>query len=256
MVSGSSCLGRPGGRPGLSCLGVPSGPELPRAVAAASESELPRAVAAVAAIWQLTLLVQVIVYLHDYRQPAVPVAVWIGLLAAALWPRPGRAGRPEPASGGSRGGGRSRCGHRRRLGPPCSWCGRIRGLVGARNGMGARPRRPEPPGLGVDLRGAARVRRARCLRHSRARRDLARPGAARFDCVPAGSGPGRVRRHAADLAHPCPDGSPPHPAGQPDGGGTRSGRRGPGGSARTARPAGTGGAAATARHRRRHAGSC
>ena len=50
-----------------------------------SESELPRAVAAVAAIWQLTLLVQVLVYLHDYRQPAVPVAVWIGLLAAALW---------------------------------------------------------------------------------------------------------------------------------------------------------------------------
>ncbi len=59
--------------------------ELPRAVAAASESELPRAVAAVAAIWQLTLLVQVLVYIHDYRQPVVPAAVWIGLLAAALW---------------------------------------------------------------------------------------------------------------------------------------------------------------------------
>ena len=75
--------------------------ELPRGVAAASESELPRAVAAVAAIWQLTLLVQVLVYLHDYRQPAVPVAVWIGLLAAALWlvprARAGGLGRPEAA---------------------------------------------------------------------------------------------------------------------------------------------------------------
>jgi hypothetical protein len=54
-------------------------------VGAASESELPRAVAAVAAIWQLTLLIQVVIYLHDYRQPAVPAAVWTGLLVAALW---------------------------------------------------------------------------------------------------------------------------------------------------------------------------
>jgi hypothetical protein len=59
--------------------------EVPRAVAAASESEVPRAVAAVAAIWQLTLLVQVLVYLHAYRSPAVPVAVWTGMLLAALW---------------------------------------------------------------------------------------------------------------------------------------------------------------------------
>jgi hypothetical protein len=54
-------------------------------VGAASESELPRAVAVVAVIWQLTLLVQVVVYLRDYRQPAVPAAVWTGLLVAALW---------------------------------------------------------------------------------------------------------------------------------------------------------------------------
>ncbi len=75
-------------------------PELPGAVAAASESELPRAVAAVAAIWQLTLLVQVVVYIHDYRQPAVPVAVWIGLLAAALWlvPRAQAGGLSRPAA--------------------------------------------------------------------------------------------------------------------------------------------------------------
>jgi hypothetical protein len=51
----------------------------------AYESELPRAVAVVAAIWQLTLLVQVLVYLNDYRQPAVPVVVWLGMLVAAVW---------------------------------------------------------------------------------------------------------------------------------------------------------------------------
>jgi hypothetical protein len=42
-------------------------------------------VGAVAVIWQLTLLIQVLVYLHDYRQPAVPIAVWLGMLAAAVW---------------------------------------------------------------------------------------------------------------------------------------------------------------------------
>ncbi|MGD0374830.1 MAG: hypothetical protein ABSB01_09665 [Streptosporangiaceae bacterium] len=51
----------------------------------AYDSELPRAVGVVAAIWQLTLLIQVLVYLHDYRHPAVPVAVWLGMLAAAVW---------------------------------------------------------------------------------------------------------------------------------------------------------------------------
>jgi hypothetical protein len=51
----------------------------------AYETELPRAVAVVAAVWQLTLLIQVLVYLPDYRQPAVPIAVWLGMLAAAVW---------------------------------------------------------------------------------------------------------------------------------------------------------------------------
>ena len=51
----------------------------------AYDSELPRAVGVVAAIWQLTLLIQVLVYLHDYRHPVVPVAVWLGMLAAAVW---------------------------------------------------------------------------------------------------------------------------------------------------------------------------
>jgi hypothetical protein len=49
------------------------------------ESELPRMVGLVVAVWQLTLLLQVLAYLHGYRQPAVPVAVWLGLLAAAAW---------------------------------------------------------------------------------------------------------------------------------------------------------------------------
>ena len=49
------------------------------------ESGLPRAIAVVAAIWQLTLLFQVLAYLPDFRQQAVVVGVWAGLLAAAVW---------------------------------------------------------------------------------------------------------------------------------------------------------------------------
>ncbi len=51
----------------------------------AQEYELPRMAGLVAAVWQLAVLVQVLAYLHDFRQPAVPVAVWFGLLAAAVW---------------------------------------------------------------------------------------------------------------------------------------------------------------------------
>ncbi len=50
-----------------------------------AESELPRTLGLVALVWQLTLLIQVLIYLHDYRQPAVPLAVWLGLLAATGW---------------------------------------------------------------------------------------------------------------------------------------------------------------------------
>ena len=49
------------------------------------ESGLPRAIAVVAAIWQLTVLFQVLAYLPDFRQHAVVVGVWLGLLAAAVW---------------------------------------------------------------------------------------------------------------------------------------------------------------------------
>jgi len=59
----------------------------------AAESELPRMAGTVAVIWQLTLLIQVLIYLPAYRQPALPLAVWLGLLAAAAWVVPrARAG--------------------------------------------------------------------------------------------------------------------------------------------------------------------
>ena len=49
------------------------------------ESELPRVAGAVAAIWQFAILIQVLADLPDYRQPAVPIVVWLGMLAAAAW---------------------------------------------------------------------------------------------------------------------------------------------------------------------------
>jgi hypothetical protein len=55
---------------------------------------LPRMVVAVAVVWQFAMLIQVLAYLHDFRQPAVLAAVWLGLLAAAVWLLPrARAGR-------------------------------------------------------------------------------------------------------------------------------------------------------------------
>src|SRR6266496_5914790 len=47
----------------------------------AAESWIPRMVGAVAAILPITLLIQVLVNPGDYRQSAVPVAVWLGMLA-------------------------------------------------------------------------------------------------------------------------------------------------------------------------------
>ncbi|MBV9383838.1 MAG: hypothetical protein JOY82_28315 [Streptosporangiaceae bacterium] len=60
----------------------------------ATEAE-PFVVAAVAAILPFALLVQVLINLHDFRQPAVPVAVWAGMLAVSAWlvPRQARRGR-------------------------------------------------------------------------------------------------------------------------------------------------------------------
>ena len=63
---------------------------------------LPRMAAAVALTWQFAILIQVLVYLPDFRQPAVPVLVWLGLLAAAAWllprARAGRFGGPDAAA--------------------------------------------------------------------------------------------------------------------------------------------------------------
>ena len=65
----------------------------------AYEAELPRMAGMVAAFWQLTLLIQVVSYLPDYRYPAVPIAVWLGMLVAAVWlvprARTGRFAGPE-----------------------------------------------------------------------------------------------------------------------------------------------------------------
>jgi hypothetical protein len=46
---------------------------------------LPRMVAGVALVWQFAILIQVLAYRHDFRQPAVPVLVWLALLGTAAW---------------------------------------------------------------------------------------------------------------------------------------------------------------------------
>ncbi len=53
-----------------------------------SRSELPRTIGTVAWVWQLALLLQVLIDLPGYRHPAVPLAVWLGLVAAAAWLMP------------------------------------------------------------------------------------------------------------------------------------------------------------------------
>ena len=71
------------------------------AAADAYDFNLPKVVGAVAVVWQLAVLFQVLAYLHDYRQPAVMVAVWLGLLAAAAWLIPrARAGGLTAAEAG------------------------------------------------------------------------------------------------------------------------------------------------------------
>jgi signal transduction histidine kinase len=62
------------------------------------EPEIPRVAGMVAAVWQLTLLFPVLDYLAYYRQPAVPVGVWLGMLAAAAWlvPRARASGLSGP----------------------------------------------------------------------------------------------------------------------------------------------------------------
>ena len=49
------------------------------------DAAVPRIVAILAAVLPIGLLAQVLGELGDYRHPAVPVAVWLSLLVAALW---------------------------------------------------------------------------------------------------------------------------------------------------------------------------
>jgi hypothetical protein len=56
-----------------------------RPAAGPQQPELPRVASTLAVIWQFAILILVLADLPDYRQPAVPVAVWLGMLAAAAW---------------------------------------------------------------------------------------------------------------------------------------------------------------------------
>ena len=51
----------------------------------AYESELPRVLGMLAVTWQIVFGIQILGYLHEYRDPAVPVVVWLGLLMTARW---------------------------------------------------------------------------------------------------------------------------------------------------------------------------
>jgi hypothetical protein len=64
------------------------------AIQEATESAAPRFVGMLAVILPAALLIQALVNLAQYRQPAVPVVVWAGMLATAAWlvPRAGSAG--------------------------------------------------------------------------------------------------------------------------------------------------------------------
>jgi hypothetical protein len=69
------------------------------------ESEMPRVAGLVAAVWQLTLLVPVVIYARDYRQPAVPIAVWLAMLVAGVWlvPRARAGGLTGPEAAAAQG---------------------------------------------------------------------------------------------------------------------------------------------------------
>jgi hypothetical protein len=55
------------------------------AVAAATESAVPRFVGAVAIVLPVGLLIQALADHDDYHHPVIPVLVWLGMLAAAVW---------------------------------------------------------------------------------------------------------------------------------------------------------------------------
>jgi hypothetical protein len=65
---------------------VPAEPATPHgAVAAATESAAPRLVGAIAIVLPAGLLIQALADHDDYHHPVIPVLVWLGMLAVAVW---------------------------------------------------------------------------------------------------------------------------------------------------------------------------
>ena len=62
-----------------------------RAVAEATESAAPRFAGVFAIVLPAGLLFQALIDHASYRHPVVPVVVWLGMLAGAIWLCPGRA---------------------------------------------------------------------------------------------------------------------------------------------------------------------
>ena len=64
------------------------------AIQEVTESAAPRFVGMLAVILPAALLIQALASLPEYRQPAVPVVVWVGMLATAAWlvPKAGSVG--------------------------------------------------------------------------------------------------------------------------------------------------------------------
>jgi len=64
----------------------PAEPATPEGVvAAATESAAPRFVGAVAIVLPVGLLIQALADHDGYHHPVIPVLVWLGMLAVAVW---------------------------------------------------------------------------------------------------------------------------------------------------------------------------
>ncbi|HEY1324914.1 MAG TPA: hypothetical protein VGF32_31955, partial [Streptosporangiaceae bacterium] len=71
-------------------------------MADATESAAPRLVGAVATVFPSGLLIQALIDHAAYRHPAIPVVVWLSMLAAAAWLMPrARAGDLSTAHAGA-----------------------------------------------------------------------------------------------------------------------------------------------------------
>ena len=216
------------------------------------DAAVPRIVAILAAVLPIGLLAQVLGELGDYRHPAVPVAVWLSLLVAALWLI------PRVRDGGlTRGQAAIAVAVALVAVSAVGWDRRPHVPAGALDWsiLGAvwllalaaisRPAWEWIPGALLVLA----VNGFFILRLLGTRRAGDRP--ARGRRVRGGDDPERVRRPAARLTGPRRPGRPRGRAGQPLRRGTGRGDRDPGGPAGPVRAAGTGGAPVAARHRQR-----